>query len=154
MVQSQPKGQWSVGKTLAVAVIVSAILGSATGFSAGYLSRPAPPATSQEFFVFAVTANFNDTLLGQTFNQDLPHDIFLPDQIVVNKGDSVTIHFYNTEDEPEPHTFTMSAPYAVNRDLAMQTKADISFVASSAGLFKYWCTYHLPTMTGYLVVLG
>ena len=154
MVQSQTKSQWSAKKTLLVAVLVSAILGSATGFSAGYLARPAPPATNREFFVFAGTASFNDTLLSQTFNQDLPHDIFLPDQIVVNKGDSVTIHFYNTEDEPENHTFTMGAPYAVDRDLAMQQKADITFVANNAGLFKYVCTYHLPTMTGYLVVLG
>ncbi len=133
---------------------MSAVLGSAAGFSAGYLARPPPPATSREFFVFAGTASFNDTLLGQTFGQTLPHDIFLPDRIVVNKGDSVTIHFYNTEDEPENHTFTMDSPYAVDRDLAMQQKTDINFVVGSAGLFKYWCRFHLPTMTGYLVVLG
>jgi len=154
MVQSQTKGQWSIGKTLAVAVLVSAILGSVTGFSAGYFARPAPAPTSREFVVFATTANFNDTLLEQTFGQALPHDIFLPDGIVVNKGDTVTIHFYNTEDEPENHTFTMSAPYAVDRDLAMQQKTDISFVANSPGQFTYWCRFHLPTMTGYLTVLA
>ena len=48
----------------------------------------------------------------------------------------------------------MEAPYSMNFDLALQEKKDITFVASASGTFAYRCTYHQPTMTGYLVVLG
>ncbi len=155
MTQKEIKPTWSPAKLLAVAAILSVVLGGTTGFAGSYFARSQPPASvTREFFVFATTANFNDTLLSQTFNQDFPHDIFFPDHIVVNKGDTITIHFFNTEDEPERHTFTMDAPYAVDRDLAMQEKADINIVANTAGLFQFRCRYHLPTMTGYLFVLG
>lgn len=138
----------SGGRMLLIAVVVSALVGAGTGFTAGFLARPQPTPQVREFWVFSVVLPFNDTMVG------LSHDYFAPDRIVVNRGDTVTIHFYNTEDAPERHTFTMDAPYSVNKDLAMGEEADINFVASMVGTFAYRCTYHQPTMTGYLVVLG
>lgn len=137
----------SVGRFVVIAIVVSALVGLGTGYFAASLANSKAPQ-AREFWVFSVVLPFNDTLVG------LPHDYFAPDRIVVNKGDTVTIHFYNTEDEPERHTFTMAAPYAVNKDIDFGENADITFVANVAGVFAFTCTYHQPSMTGYLVVLG
>ena len=138
----------SVGRMLLIGIVVAALIGAGTGFLAGSLAKSRPAAQAREFYVFSTVLPFNDTMVG------VPHDYFAPDRITVWQGDTVTIHFYNTEDEPERHTFTMQAPYALNKDLAMNEHVDITFVANTVGSFAYTCTYHLPTMTGYLIVLG
>ncbi len=66
----------------------------------------------------------------------------------------MTVHFFNTEEEPEDHTFTMEAPYAMNHVLPYRNTTIFSFVASSPGIYAHRYTYHQPTMTGWLVVLG
>lgn len=48
----------------------------------------------------------------------------------------------------------MAAPYAMDQDLNWKENKTFSFTASTAGMFRYWCKYHLPSMEGYLVVLG
>lgn len=101
---------------------------------------------TREFTVVTSMLEFNDTAVG------IPHDVFYPSQLIVNEGDKVTIHFYNTEDEPERHTFTLPA-YGINVDLGQGEKQDITFVADKPGVFQYYCTYHLPTMVGELIVL-
>ena len=100
----------------------------------------------------------------------------MPDTITVNKGDHVLIHFADIESTPEGHTFTMDPPYTFsavvyknvtqgggvagtfsnvgNVLMAQSQTATITFTASWAGTFRYWCTIHYPTMTGYLVVIG
>ena len=138
----------SVGRMLLIGIVVAALIGAGTGFLAGSLAKSRPAAQAREFYVFSTVLPFNDTMVG------VPHDYFAPDRITIWQGDTVTIHFYNTEDEPERHTFTMQAPYTVNKDLAMNEHVDITFVANTVGSFAYTCTYHQPSMTGYLVVLG
>jgi len=91
-------------------------------------------------------AAFNETIAGA------PHDIFSPTFIHVNQGDTVIIHFINTEETQERHTLTLGA-YNIDVDLAHGEKQDIKFVASQAGIFQFYCRYHLPTMVGQLVVL-
>ncbi|MHB8604905.1 MAG: cupredoxin domain-containing protein [Thermoplasmatota archaeon] len=105
-----------------------------------------PPQT-REFNMFNVALDFNETTVG------LPHDTFAPDHILVNQGDTVLIHYRNVEDTNEPHTFTMTAPYAVNDVVQAGHEANITFVASTPGIFAYRCTFHQPIMTGYIVVL-
>ena len=140
-----------VGRTLLIAIVVSAIIGAGAGFGAGALTAPKPvhhPVENRVFWVFTVVLPFDDSGAGMP-----PHDYFAPDRITVYRGDNVTIHFFNTEAEPEDHTFTMDAPYSMNRILAYNTTTTFSFTASTAGIFAYRCVYHLPTMTGSLVVL-
>jgi plastocyanin len=72
--------------------------------------------------------------------------------VFAKKGDNITIKFYNTEAE-ERHTFTLDPPYNINEDLAGSQNTAINFVADKEGIFTYYCIYHLPTMTGKLVVL-
>jgi plastocyanin len=82
----------------------------------------------------------------------IPHDAFTLQTIVATKGENVTIKFYNTEAN-EAHTFTLDAPYSINEDLKGGQNSTINFVADKEGIFTYYCVYHLPTMTGKLVVL-
>lgn len=143
----------SVGRTLLISIVVSAIIGAGAGFGAGYLAGTRPTTAGhtpqdREFWVFTVVLPFNDSAPG------LPsHDYFAPDRMTVFKGDTLTIHFFNTESEPENHTFTMDVPYTMNHVLPYNATTTFSFTASVSGIFPYRCVYHQPTMTGWLVVL-
>ena len=108
----------------------------------------AQPHQNREFYMFTGSLPFNETKLG------IPKDLFVPDRIIANKGDTVTVHYYNLEDIPEDHSFTMDPPYEMNYIIHLNQEVNITFTASTAGIFRYYCTYHQPTMTGYLVVLG
>jgi plastocyanin len=146
---------WSVRKTLIVAAILSIILGSVAGLGVSTLAHPAPAAQTRVIYLFPIEEPFNDTIAG------IPHYVFEPNLIVVNKGDTVLIHFYQYTDEH--HSFTLAAPYSKNVTLPAATplgnptsipKMDITFVADTPGLFVYHCIFHPPTMTGTLQVVG
>jgi len=81
-------------------------------------------------------------------------DSFSVHTIVVNKGDKVTIHFYNVDDNKSVrHNFIIGDPYKVNIDLGFGQNGNATFTADKTGVFTYYCSYHLPVMTGQLVVL-
>ena len=139
---------WSVRKILIVATILSIILGGVTGLSAGMAHQP---RATREVYLFPVELPFDDTVAG------IPHYVFNPSLIVVNKGDTVLIHFYQYTDES--HSFTIVAPYSKDVTLPAATltnipKTDITFVAGTSGFFVYHCKFHPPTMTGTLQVIG
>ena len=148
MAETGAKGTMSMGKVLGIAIVVSALVGGAVGYVTGSLRGPPQPPQTREFWMFTVVLPFNETA-------EIPsHDYFAPDRITVYKGDTVLIHFFNTEDVPEDHTFTMAAPYERNVNVPFQQTVDISFVAGTTGIFSFWCAYHQPTMRGWLVVLS
>ena len=108
----------------------------------------APGISKNEFYIFTQELNADEEKLG------VPVAVFSLTEIVVHKGDKVTIHFINTAEEADDrHTFTMEKPYKMNYDLAGGEKATISFTADTVGTFTYYCTYDLPSMIGQLVVL-
>ncbi|HEX7034073.1 MAG TPA: hypothetical protein VF172_13825 [Nitrososphaera sp.] len=86
-------------------------------------------------------------------------EIFSLQTIVVNRGDSVTIHFFNLgeqdiDDAPEQrHSFTIGAPYNIDVDLAGGENQVITLTADEEGIFQYYSKHDLPQMTGQLVVL-
>jgi plastocyanin len=80
------------------------------------------------------------------------HDSFSLKTMVAKKGDNVTVNFYNTE-AIERHNFVLNQPYDIIQDLAGGQNATFSFIADNEGIYEYQCSYHLPTMTGQLVVL-
>ena len=93
---------------------------------------------------------------GSNKNQThIPPDTFTPDVITVNKGDNVNIVYYNIEPIKggDPHTFTIGAPYDINVNVNPQQHSTIHFKANTAGAFQFYCSVHLPTMRGELVVL-
>jgi plastocyanin len=117
-------------------------------------TQPIMPASSNKtFYVFsAEVEGLNETAAR------IAGDIYTLPVIVVNRGDSVTVHFYNTEpteeETVERHSFTIDAqPYSVNIDIAPGESGNATFTAEQEGIFPIYCIYHLPTMTGQLVVL-
>lgn len=74
--------------------------------------------------------------------------------IVANKGDKVTVKFYNVDDvKTERHSFTIGDPYKVDIDLGFAQKGNATFTADETGVFTFYCRYHLPVMTGQLLVV-
>ena len=108
----------------------------------------APEAKPNEYYIFTQELNANESKVGE------PVAVFTLTNIIVHKGDNVTIHFFNPADEPEDrHTFTMQSPYEMNYDLAGGQNKTFSFKADTVGGFTYYCTYDLPSMIGHLEVL-
>ena len=103
----------------------------------------------REFWLFnSDIPKFNDTKMG------MPHDTFSMPVISVLKGDTVVIHFFNTEDTGgDHHSFTiLDKPYNMNLDPSPNENKTITFDANTTGIFTYYCTFHQPTMRGQLVV--
>ena len=85
---------------------------------------------------------------------EFPPDDFSLKILEVNQNDNVSIYFYNMEaPNGDRHSFTINAPYNVNLNLGQGKNGSISFVANEPGIFRYYCEYHEPTMSGQLVVL-
>jgi plastocyanin len=112
-----------------------------------------PASSNKTFYVFSVEVEgVNETAAG------VAGDVYSFPIIEVNRGDSVTVHFYNTEptdeETKERHSFTIDAqPYSVNIDISAGESGNATFTADQEGIFPIYCIYHLPTMTGELVVL-
>ena len=108
----------------------------------------APGISKNEYYIFTQELNADEEKLG------VPVAVFSLTEIVVHKGDNVTIHFINTAEEPDDrHTFTMEDPYKMNYDLAGGESTTFNFTSDTVGTFTYYCTYDLPSMIGQLVVL-
>ncbi|MDQ3851593.1 MAG: cupredoxin domain-containing protein [Thermoproteota archaeon] len=111
-----------------------------------------PASSNKTFYVFSAEVEGLDEATAR-----IPGDMFTPPIIVVNRGDNVTVNFYNTEQETEErHSFTIDAqPYRVDIDIAGGESGNATFTAADQeGIFPYYCRYHLPTMVGQLVVLS
>jgi plastocyanin len=108
----------------------------------------APGISKNEFYIFTQELDADEEEIG------VPVAVFSLTEIVVHKGDQITIHFINPAEEPDDrHTFTMDAPYQMNYDMAGGESTTFSFTADTVGTFTYYCTYDLPSMIGQLVVL-
>jgi plastocyanin len=107
------------------------------------------PSTNKTIYLF----NWENEEIKETKLQ-IPPDMFFPSTIAVNRGDTVNIKFYNLE-EPngDRHSFTIGAPYGIDKDLAPGQNGTVTFKASESGAFVFFCKYHQPTMRGELIVL-
>ncbi len=140
-----------VNNKLTYGIVVASVL---TAIIVAIFVSTSMPAEAQytpitrEFYLFNTeNEDINETALG------IPHDVFSQTQIIVHKGDTVVIHFYNVDKE-DHHTFTiLDERYKMNHDLKPNDHVDIKFVAEHRGIYEYVCTYHLPTMRGELIVL-
>jgi plastocyanin len=116
--------------------------------SSSVIEVGAPGVKQNEYYIFTQELEGDESKLG------VPVAVFTLTNIIVHKGDTVTIHFYNTADEAKDrHTFTMQSPYEMNYDLAGGQNKTFSFKADTVGGFTYYCTYDLPSMIGHLEVL-
>jgi len=152
-----------------IAVSVMVLLISLAPNVAG-LAQPTQTATTRNVII-----EWTKNVSGQ--------DRFYPDFIIVNQGDTVALTFINND--TVVHDFVIGPPYNivvnasvpglyddVTRELITtpatrnspgvvvsgtpgNVTATYSFVAQSAGIFEYVCTYHIDVgMIGYLVVLA
>lgn len=74
---------------------------------------------------------------------------FSPDQIVVNQGDKVTLHFIGVQGAHH----VISVEGVDTFELMRGQIHTVSFVASNPGTITYICHVHLPNMVGQILVL-
>jgi hypothetical protein len=114
------------------------------------------PATNNKTFYL-----FNTELEGlDEATAGIPHYIYSLPVIVANRGDSVTVNFFNiaeteeeateeegtVEEEEEAteeegrHSFTINTPpYSVDIDTAAGEPGNATFTADEEGIFEYYC---------------
>jgi len=108
----------------------------------------APGLKTNEYYIFTQELNADEEKLGVSVA------VYTLTNMIIHKGDNVTIHFYNTADDVnDRHTFSMQSPYKMNYDLAGGENKTFTFKADTVGGFTYYCTYDLPSMIGHLEVL-
>lgn len=140
--------------TIIACISIAAIIISVIAITIPVKNMPENEQTAytgvkREYWLFnSDVPDFNETKTG------MPHDAFSMPIISALKGDTVTIHFFNTEEPTgDHHSFTiLDKPYNINVDLSPGENKTITFVATTAGVYNYYCTYHQPTMRGQLVV--
>lgn len=104
---------------------------------------------TREFWLFnSEIPGFNETKMM------MPHDVYSMPVISAFKGDTIVIHFFNTEEiGGDHHSFTIKdQPYDKNVDLSPGQNATITLTADTIGTFAYYCTYHQPVMRGQLII--
>ncbi len=134
-----------------VSVLLAAIVGGLVGFGVNTLARPAPPvAQTRDFYLFAQDLSF---AVPSNLRSDYVYQTTL---IMVNKGDTLRIHFYNPTDTA--HTFTVDAPYSnditVTNSTTIVPNGNTTITANNAGIFGFHCRFHTPQMAGTIVVQG
>ena len=74
---------------------------------------------------------------------------FAPDQIVVNQGDKVTLHFIGVLGVHHIITVDGVGTFSLHRG-EIHT---VSFIANNPGTINFFCSVHLPNMVGQILVL-
>ncbi|HET7390798.1 MAG TPA: hypothetical protein VFJ51_08230 [Nitrososphaeraceae archaeon] len=74
---------------------------------------------------------------------------FAPDQIVVNQGDKVTLHFVGVQGVHHVITVDGIGSFTLLRG-QIHT---VSFTANNPGTINYYCHIHMPNMVGQILVL-
>lgn len=92
---------------------------------------------------------FRITLPNQAGAWDFRSFTFAPDQIVVNQGDKVTLHFIGVQGVHHMITVDGIGTFTLLRG-QIHT---VSFVANNPGSIKFYCHVHLPNMVGQILVL-
>jgi len=118
--------------------------------NASYFAHPAPTPQTRDLYLFAQDLSF-------TAPSNLSSDyVYSSNLILVNKGDTITIHFYNPTDKA--HSFTIGTPYTNDVVVTAQStviqNANITITTSQPGSFAFHCKFHPPQMTGTILVQG
>jgi plastocyanin len=74
-----------------------------------------------------------------------------PSQIVVNQGDEVTLEILGVNGAEHP---SMLDGYDLNFTVKRGELTTVKFTADKAGVFRFRCGVHEPSMTGELIVLS
>ena len=104
-----------------------------------------PPANSS----IPVGGGFRITEPNKVGAWDFRSFTFSPDQIVVNQGDKVTLHFIGVQGAHH----VVSVQGVDTFELMRGQIHTVSFVANNPGTIAYICHVHLPNMVGQILVL-
>jgi FtsP/CotA-like multicopper oxidase with cupredoxin domain len=80
---------------------------------------------------------------------DMRSFTFAPDQIVVNQGDTVTLHFLGVQGPHHVITVDGVGTFPLDRG-HIHT---VTFTTDKPGTITYWCHVHPPNMVGQILVL-
>ncbi|HEV2193347.1 MAG TPA: cupredoxin domain-containing protein [Nitrosopumilaceae archaeon] len=134
---------------IAVSAVVIALVALIITYESQAQSNFHYTGVKREYWLFnSHIPDFNETKMG------MPRDVYSMPSITVNKGDTIVIHFFNTESEGgDHHSFTISDnAYNINVALSPGENKTMTFNANTAGIFPFICTFHKPTMKGQLIV--
>jgi len=104
-----------------------------------------PPANS----TIPTGGGFRIVLPNKVGSWDFRSFTFAPDQIVVNQGDKVTLHFIGVLGVHHIITVDGVGTFALHRG-EIHT---VSFIPTSPGTINFFCSVHLPNMVGQILVL-
>jgi plastocyanin len=104
-----------------------------------------PPANS----TIPTGGGFRLVLPNKVGAWDFRSFTFAPDQIVINQGDKVTLHFIGVLGVHHIITVDGVGTFALHRG-EIHT---VSFIANNPGTINFFCSLHLPNMVGQILVL-
>jgi plastocyanin len=104
-----------------------------------------PPANS----TIPTGGGFRIVLPNNVGSWDFRSFTFNPDQIVVNQGDKVTLHFIGVLGVHHVITVDGVGTFSLHRG-EIHT---VSFIATNPGTIHFFCSVHLPNMVGQILVL-
>ena len=104
-----------------------------------------PPANS----TIPTGGGFRIVLPNNVGAWDFRSFTFAPDQIVVNQGDKVTLHFIGVLGVHHVITVDGVGTFSLHRG-EIHT---VSFIATNPGTINFFCSVHLPNMVGEILVI-
>jgi hypothetical protein len=104
-----------------------------------------PPANS----TIPTGGGFRLTLPNKVGAWDFRSFTFAPEQMVVNQGDNVTLHFIGVQGAH--HLIEVEGVDTF--ELTRGQIHTVSFIANSPGTISYYCHVHMPNMVGQILVL-
>lgn len=121
------------------------------GVACGNCSQNIPPHPAEKFPNTTLPAGPGLVLRApnKVGAWDMRSFTFAPDQIVVNQGDTVTLHFLGVQGTHHVITVDGVGTFPLDRG-HIHT---VSFTADKPGTIAYWCHIHVPNMVGQILVL-
>jgi hypothetical protein len=121
------------------------------GVACGNCSQNTPPHPAEKFPNTTLPAGPGLVLRppNEVGAWDMRAFTFAPDQIVVNQGDTVTLHFLGVQGPH--HVITVDGVETFTLDRGQIHT--VSFTPDKPGTIKYWCHIHMPNMVGEILVL-
>lgn len=143
-----------VGLFIIVIGILIIIGGKGISFFKPLLTQPGPSSTMLEPAI-SVSENLKKTgILGElkTVEIELTNFKFLPNEIIVNKGDTVQITLKNSGGL---HNFILEGYKIHTKSISSGESENITFVADKNGIFEFYCgigNHKTMGMVGTLIV--
>jgi plastocyanin len=121
------------------------------GVACGNCSQNTPPHPAEKFPNTTLPAGPGLVLRppNKVGAWDMRAFTFAPDQIVVNQGDTVTLHFLGVQGPHHVITVDGVGTFPLDRG-HIHT---VTFTADKPGTITYWCHVHPPSMVGQILVL-